>query len=282
MANTFDADLVMDKAADRAILVLQKKLPAFRAFSRDFGIDTLNPRATVQVEKSGTAATGTQNPTTYVGTDSTNSNVAVTVNEENVSFYLTNQESMQGHKLETKIDNHLNQLAKQIWAIPEALLAEGTFTNTVVVATEAAIDADDLALGWGTIAEGMERHCVLSGPAYSRFNAQNKDAFNHESGAYNFDGFHLCTQWSNATEANTRGFFSTPNAMAVAAGLPDLPGSVAADYIANQVIEVPGLGLSVLNCLWTDKNTRKIHMSFGVMFGAAVGDITALTLYQTS
>lgn len=282
MANTFDADLVLDKAGDSAITVLQNRLAPLRAFSRDFGVSQMAKRQTVQVEKSGTAATGSQNPTDYSGGDSTNSNVAVTVNEENVSFYLTNQELMQGHKLETKIENHLRAFADQVWGRCAALLDETVFTNTVVVATEAAIDADDLATGWGSIAKSAEKHCVLSGPAYARFNAQNKDAFNHESGAYNFDSFSVCTDWADAQDANTRGFFCGPNAIAVAAGIPDVPAPVIQNYYGSNVITIPDLGLSVLTCLWGDGDSRQVNMSFGAMFGCAVGDASALTLYQTS
>lgn len=282
MANTYDADLVADRIADEAITVLQNRHPLFSAFSRDFGTDPLRKRATVQVEKSGTPATGTQNPTSYAGADSTNSNVAVAVNEEHVAYYLTNQELMQGHKIETKTANHVGALLDQCWGRVAALLDETVFTNTVVVATEAAIDADDLATGWGSIAKSAQKYCVLSGPAYARFNAQNKDSWNHEMGAYNFNGFYLGTDWADAQDANTRGFFCGPNAIACASGLPDIPEAVLQNYAADRVITDPMTGLSFRMTMWGSMDSRQLNVSFDVMFGCAVGDITALTLYQTS
>ena len=141
MANTYDADLVIDRLAESAILVLQKKLPQLNAFSQDFGADVLKPRATVQVEKSGTGATAQSNPTNYETGNVTNSNVAVSVAEKTVSWSIASQEMMSGHKLDTKAAQQLRGLANAVWAVPEALLDESVYTNTVVVATEAAIDA---------------------------------------------------------------------------------------------------------------------------------------------
>lgn len=282
MANTYDADLVIDRLAEASILVLQKKLPALNAFSRDFGADVLKPRATVQVEKSGTGATAQSNPTNYETGNVTNSNVAVTVAEKTVSFSVASQELMSGHKLNTKAEQQLRGLANAVWAVPEALLDESVYTNAVVVATEAAIDADDLATGWASIGDSIDKHCVLSHAAYSRFNAQNKDQFNHEGGAYNFDTFDNCSQWSNAQDANTRGFFCGPNAMAVASGIPLVDPVVANQMEASRVVEIPDLGLSVVINLWGSTATRTLWASYGVMFGAAVADASALTLYQTS
>jgi hypothetical protein len=242
----------------------------------------MRPRATVQVEKSGTPATGQTNPTNYESGDTTNSAVAVTVSEYSQSFNISSQEGMQGHRLETKAANNLHNLLDDIWDVPAALLDETVFTNTVVVALEAAIDADDLATGWGSIAKSRQKHCVLSGPAYARFNAQNREAFNHEAGAYNFDTFSVNTSWGAAQDANTRGFFCGPNAIAIASGLPVIDQVVQNQMEASTIITLPDAGLSVQLCLWGSVGTRTLWASYGIMFGAAVGDATALTLYQTS
>lgn len=282
MANTYDADLVVDRLADQAILVLQNKLAPLSAFSRDFGVDVLRPRATVQVEKSGTPSTGQSNPTDYESGDTTNTNVAVTVNELSQSFHVSSQELMQGHRLETKAENNLHALADDVWDVAAALLDESVFTNTVVVATEAAIDTDDLQTGWGSIAKSSQKHVVLSGTAFAKFLPTNLESFRPGAGAYGFDGMHLATKWDAAQDANTRGFFCGPNAMAVAAGLPDISPAVRNQCEAIRQIEIPGLGLTVQMVLWGSTKTRATWVSYGVMFGAAVGDVSALTLYQTS
>lgn len=282
MANTYDADLVVDRLADQAILVLQNKLAPLNAFSQDFGVDTLRPRALVQVEKSGTPATVQTNPTNYESGDTTNTNVAVTVNEISTSFHVSSQELMQGHKLETKAANNLHSLADTVWDVAAALLAEATFTNTVVVATEAAIDSGDLQTGWGSIAKSAQKNVILSGPAFSRFLPTDRDSFLPGANAYGFDGMYMATKWDNANEANTRGFFAGPNAIAVAAGLPEISAPVRAQVEDVRIINIPGLNLAVQMVMWGSASSRATWVSYGVMFGAAVGDISALTLYQTS
>lgn len=282
MANTYDADLVIDRLAEQAVLVLQNKLAPLNSFTRDFGVDVMRPRATVQVEKSGTPATKQQNPTNYESGDTTNTNVAVTVNEESVSFHVSAQELMQGHKLETKAANNLHVLADAIWDVPVALLAEGTFTNTVVVATEAAIDSDDLQTGWGSIAKSPVKNVVLSGTAFANFLPTNRESFVPGAGAFGFDGFHLATKWDAATEANTRGFFAGPNAIAIASGLPEISAPVRNKVEEVRVVTIPDLGISVQLVLWGSSSSRATWVSYGVMIGGAVSDATALTLYQTS
>ena len=51
---------------------------------------------------------------------------------------------------------------------------------------------------------------------------------------------------------------------------------------ASRVVEIPDLGLNVVINLWGSTATRTLWASYGVMFGAAVADASALTLYQTS
>lgn len=282
MANTYDADLVVDRLADQAILVLQNKLAPLNAFSQDFGVDVMRPRATVQVEKSGTPATGQTNPTNYESGDTTNTNVAVSVSEYSQSFHVTSQELMQGHKLETKAANNLHALADDVWDVCAALLDETVHTNTVVVAAEASIAAADLQEGWGSIAKSPQKHVVLNGTAFAQFLPTNRESFVPGAGAYGFDGFHLATKWDAAQDANTRGFFCGPNALAVASGLPDISPAVRNQCEAIRTVEIPELGLSVQLVMWGSSATRATWISYGVMFGAAVGDASALTLYQTS
>jgi hypothetical protein len=70
--------------------------------------------------------------------------------------------------------------------------------------------------------------------------------------------------------------------MAVAAGLPIIDDSVRMQMEGTRVVTLPDLGLSVQLCLWGSVGTRTLWASYGVMFGASVGDASALTLYQTS
>lgn len=276
MANTYDADLVVDRLADEAILVLQNRLAPLRAFSRDFGTDTMRPRATVQVEKSGTHATAQQNPTTYESGDTTNTNVAVTVNEESISFHVSSQELMQGHRLETKAANNLHGLADTICARNNALLSTSNFGSAVVTTAQASFAEADLRTGWADIAKGGEKHVVLDATAYSKVALATRDGVDPLA---LYDGFHLQTEWTSVGTAGVVGFFCTPNAIAVASGLPEIAPAVRNQLESVGTVEIPDLGLVVQICLWGSSTSRATWASYGVMYGAAVGDSSALGLY---
>ncbi len=282
MANTYDADLCVDRLSEKAILVLQERLAPLRAFSRDFGTDTLRPRATVQVEKSGTHATAQQNPTNYESGDTTNDAVAVTVNEETISFNVSSQEMMQGERLETKAGNNLHGLADNIWDEVVALCnddAGGSTLTKVTVAQASFTDANRNAL-WASIAKGGERHLILDGTAYSQNLPTDSNSFSlSQSGAFGWDGLHMATKWdATGAESNLYGLAVTPNAFAVASGLPEITPAVANNLEAVGTAEIPDLGLTVQTCLWGSSSTRATWISYGVMFGVSVGDGSAFNL----
>ena len=284
MANTYDADLCVDRLSEKAILVLQERLAPLRAFSRDFGTDTLRPRATVQVEKSGTHATAQQNPTNYESGDTTNDAVAVEVNEETISFNVSSQEMMQGERLETKAGNNLHGLADNIWDEVVALCNDANSDNDIITCVQTSFTDTQRQALWASIAKGGERHLILDGMAYAENLPADKNAFElSQRGAYGFDGFHLATKWdATGAESNLYGLAVTPNAFAVAAGLPEISPAVANNLEAVGTAEIPDLGLTVQTCLWGSTSTRATWISYGVMFGVSVGDGTAFTLVVSS
>jgi len=284
MANTYDADLCVDRLSEKAILVLQERLAPLRAFSRDFGTDTLRPRATVQVEKSGTHATAQQNPTNYESGDTTNDAVAVEVNEETISFNVSSQEMMQGERLETKAGNNLHGLADNIWDEVVALCNDANSDNDIITCVQTSFTDTQRQALWASIAKGGERHLILDGTAYAENLPGDKNAFElSQRGAYGFDGFHLATKWdATGAESNLYGLAVTPNAFAVASGLPEISPAVANNLEAVSTAEIPDLGLTVQTCLWGSTSTRATWISYGVMFGVSVGDGTAFTLVVSS
>ena len=284
MANDYDADLCVDRLSEKAILVLQERLAPLRAFSRDFGTDTLRPRATVQVEKSGTHATAQQNPTNYESGDTANDAVAVEVNEETISFNVSSQEMMQGERLETKAGNSLHGLADNIWDEVVALCNDANSDNDIITCVQTSFSDTQRQALWASIAKGGERHLILDGTAYAENLPADKNAFElSQRGAYGFDGFHLATKWdATGAESNLYGLAVTPNAFAVASGLPEISPAVANNLEAVGTAEIPDLGLTVQTCLWGSTSTRATWISYGVMFGVSVGDGTAFTLVVSS
>jgi len=284
MANDYDADLCVDRLSEKAILVLQERLAPLRAFSRDFGTDTLRPRATVQVEKSGTHATAQQNPTNYESGDTANDAVAVEVNEETISFNVSSQEMMQGERLETKAGNSLHGLADNIWDEVVALCNDANSDNDIITCVQTSFSDTQRQALWASIAKGGERHLILDGTAYAENLPADKNAFElSQRGAYGFDGFHLATKWdATGAESNLYGLAVTPNAFAVASGLPEISPAVANNLEAVGTAEIPDLGLTVQTCLWGSTSTRATWISYGVMFGVSVGDGSAFTLVVSS
>ena len=73
-----------------------------------------------------------------------------------------------------------------------------------------------------------------------------------------------------------------PNALAIASGLPEISAPVASNLEEVGTVEIPDLGLTIQTCLWGDTGTRETWASYGVMFGAAKGDVSAFTCIVSS
>ena len=137
---------------------------------------------------------------------------------------------------------------------------------------------------WASIAKGSEKHLILDGTAYSSNLPTDKNSFElSQSGAFGFDGIHLATKWDGSGgEANLYGVAAAPNALAIASGLPEISGAVQSNLEEVGTVEIPDLGLTIQTCLWGDTGTRETWASYGVMFGAAKGDVSAFTCIVSS
>ena len=285
MANTYAAALVVDRLAESAITVLGNKLAPLRAFSRDFGTDSLRPRATVQVQSTATTSTAAANPTNYESGDSTSTAVAVSVDELNASFHVGSQDLMQGQRLETIAAANLHSLGDLIWDKCVANFNDSTGgSNTKIAVAQASFAAANREAAWASIAKGSEKHLILDGTAYSQNLPTDRNSFDlSQNGAFGFDGIHLATKWDGSGgESNLYGVAAAPNGLAVAAGLPEISGAVANNLEEVGTVEIPDLGLTVQTCLWGSTSSRATWASYGVMFGAAKGDVTAFTCIVSS
>ena len=285
MANTYAAALVVDRLSESAITILGNKLAPLRAFSRDFGTDLLRPRATVQVQSTVTTSSAADNPTDYESGNSVSTAVAVTVNELNASFHVASQDLMQGQRLETIAAANLHSLGDLIWDKCVANFNDSTTGSNVKIAVaEASFAAANRDAAWASISKGFEKHLILDGTAYSQSLPTDRNSFDlSENGAYGFDGIHLATKWdATGAEANLYGVAAAPNALAIAAGLPEISGAVASNLEEMGTVEIPGLDLTIQTCLWGSTSSRATWASYGVMFGAAKGDVTAFTCIVSS
>jgi hypothetical protein len=284
MANTFDSALVTDSLRDVAITVLQSRLAPLNAFSQDFSADPLKPRATVQVPIATAGGTTQTNATNFESGDSTLDNVAVSVSQYSNSFHLTNDQINGGHRLEKIAKINLHQLANKIIDVALAPVTAANFgAATIDVDTAGDVTATSLKTLWAAIKDGDSRNLIVDGSIYAQFLPANLDAFQLASGGknvgmYGFDFFSYNNRWDGA-EATVTGFACSPQAIAVASGLPsnDIAGS---DMMAVENIEIPDLGLTVQMNMWVSRATRAVWASYDVMFGAAKGDPNALKIIK--
>tara|TARA_R100000808_G_scaffold25077_1_gene61406 strand:+ start:3546 stop:4406 length:861 start_codon:yes stop_codon:yes gene_type:complete len=283
-----DADLVVDRLADRFVVKLGEEFAPHRAFSLEAipgGVPT--GRNTVQVEVSKDASAVQTNNDNYqdnVGSD--NTNAAISVSEYSVSWVITSQEQLQGQRFATGPGRNAQALATTIWGQVNALIQASTFTNTVADVTQANFAAANRQNLWASVNAGTEPlHLVLDREALSSMLPSDKNSFQLSTeGAYGFAGIHSQTYWTGAESNEVYGFACTPQAMVVHHGIPDRPAAVR-DAIQNtgriETLQIPG-GLEVELCVWSDTSTRNLYASLAICYGIAVADATALTMQRTT
>lgn len=278
MANTFDASLVLDTMSERIITILGPLLAPLGSFSKDFTTDELFQEQSVKVKKFTEGGATQKNPTNFTGGGTKAVPVSVKVDHYSHPFNITSKEYNQGHRLEHAIDIELRTFANTILDVAFAPLTEANFTAMAIA--NQAVTSDHLKTLWGQIANSPVKNAILDGPAFAKFLPSDKNSFTPGAGAYGYDAFHLCTRWTGA-EANTYGFVGGPDAIAVAAGIPQQVPNLA-QIVQSKLVDIPGLGLTVQLNLWASADTRALNASFDVMFGASVADGTAGRLIKTA
>jgi len=281
MANTLDADLIVDILAERAMNVLPSALSPLSAFSTDFSdTPTDAPRQTIQVELVKTAGSVLTNPTNFEVTATENANVAVASNHLSRPVGLTIQDLNLGHRLMTKADKALEAIANAVLDTCMTLVTTTNYDNTPIEVGE-AFNKATLKKMWAAISNGRQKNAVLSGQNYANFLPENLDSFDptrSRTGLFGFDHFDYHNRFAAAGD-DIVAFACDPSAMAVAARLPmDFAGAQQSDYIVSDSVTINPLGISVQFNVWFARGSRAAWLSYDVVFGAAVGDKTALTV----
>lgn len=266
MANSIASDLIVDTLKNSAVTILQNRLAPLAAFSRDFGADSLRPRATVQVPKATGASAVQVNPASFETGDTTLANIAVTVDQYSKSFHVTNDQANSGIKLAMLAEVNLGALADKIMDVAFAPLSAAAESYS---GTAASFTASDLQDAWAAIAKSEVKNAILRGDFYAKFLPTNLQSFKPGAGAYGFDGFYANTRFP---AGNIGGYILGPSALAVASGLPQ---NNTDGLVASETVTIPGVGLAVQLNLWSSSATRSIWASYDVMFGATAGDLDA-------
>jgi len=284
MANTFDAALVTDSLRDAAITTLQSRLAPLSAFSRDFSADQLRPLATVQVPIATAGSTTQTNATNFESGDSTLDNVAVSVSQYSNSFHITNAQLNGGHRLERLAKINASYLANKIIDIAFAPITTTNFGAAVIdVDTADLVTATSLKTLWASLKDGDVRNLIVDGSIYANFLPANLEAFQLASGGknvgmYGYDFFTYNNRWDGAG-ATIKGFACSPNAIAVASGIPTA-SPADSDMISQELITLDDLGLTVQMNMWVSRASRALWASYDVMFGASVADTGALKIIK--
>jgi hypothetical protein len=283
MANTFDADLVVDTLAASAITILQARLANLGAFTTAFSPNALMPRSTVRVPIASVASSVATNPTNFETQTATLTEAIVDVNHYSAQFGLTAVEINQGFTLDKLAKIHLHALANKIMDVALTPVTVANYGAAGVVSSAANFDSADLQTLWGALENGSQRNIVLDGAYYAKFLPTTLESFDPtkvRTGIYGFDGFYHNSRWDGAG-TNVVGFAASPEALAVVAGLPHASLTPEGEVITENVL-IPDLGITVQISTHYSRTTRSWHSSYDLMFGAAKADVTALSIITSS
>jgi hypothetical protein len=204
------------------------------------------------------------------------------VNQYSNSFALSNDELNQCFRLENIAKINLHQLANKIIDIALTPVTTTNFGAAVVDKDTAAdVGVTELKALWAALKDGDVRNVIVDGSIYAQFLPANLESFQIASGGknvgmYGFDFFSFNNRWTGAG-TNVRGFACSPQAIAIASGVP-VQSPVSDDMIGQETVVIPDLGLSVQMNMWVSRQSRSLWASYDVMFGAAKGDGSALKL----
>jgi hypothetical protein len=282
MANTIDADLLIDTLSNRVKTTLGNVLAPLNAFTRDFSPQVFVQGKNHQVQVTTGGSTTLTNPTNFETGDSTTSNVAVPISHYSQPFHVTSQQLNQRITLEGLADKNLQNLANKIMDVALAPVVAANFTSVSGDIAQTAIAVADIQAAWAAISKSPIKNILLDGVAFSKFLPTNKDSFVPGNGAYGFDGFYLNTRWTGA-ETGVYGFAAGPDAICMAAGIPDVHPAVKALMLSQNVVTIEGLGLSVQINVWGSAASRTVWASYDLFFGAAFGqDVSAGYIIQNT
>lgn len=286
MANTLAAGLVPDVAAETAITVLQDKLASLECYTSDFSSDLVDPTRPVNIPIATSTSAVQTNPTSFETGDTTVADASIAPVHYSKSFHLSQAELNSGHKLAHQLKINLHTLANALQDDVMGNVTAANFANSpVVAATASDFDTDDLKALWAGISNGSEKNAVLDGAYYSQILPISRESFQGQGssfdGAYGFDKIRYSNRFDGA-ESGVVGFSVDPQALAVGGRIPATSAALANLMVNQQIIEIPGLGLSVQFNMWASTATRSLWASYDLCFGSVVTDGSALTRLVTS
>lgn len=283
MANTYDANLVVDVLSNTAITSLGASLAPFAIFATDFSDQIGDRRTSIQVPLVTAASTILTNATDFEQSDATIGAANIVLSQYTSPFEVTNTDLQNGKRIEWLGKKMAASLQEKLKQVVNALITTA-YTNTAVTVAQSSFAAANARTLWASIKSG-KRYLVLDAVAYSQLLPTALTSFQTGpdgsiAGLNGFDKSFLDTMWTGVGVANTYGFACNENALAMAARAPSTSPE-GSQMIAQSTIMLP-IGIPIQVNLWFSTKTRSTWISYDVMFGAARGDITALTYVKSA
>jgi ATP-dependent Clp protease protease subunit len=287
--NTYSSSLVTAILGDGATTVLQNKWGALRIFTKDYSADPHKPLSTVQLKLVTGGSTVQTDATNFESGDSTVTNKAVTLHQYTASFHVSNSELNSGMRMEDIIEKNLGGLADKILEVAFTPVTVANFNqHTAITSAPEAFGFSDLAAGWGRIKKSSIKNAVIDGEYMARI--LNQPVFFQAAGlgsgagwkAFGWDNIELNTQWAGAGSGeNIRGLICNPQALGAASGLP-VQAPESGNVLRRGSLVVPGPNITIATHSWFSLASRKMWMSYDLMFGSTLLDNTAGVLLKSA
>jgi len=277
-----DAQLITNILSAKALSILPVALAPMAAYSTDFSDQLTSGKTVLAVPLAGAGTTVTTDATDFESSDVTVNDATVTLNHYSAAFPITNEELQNGMRMGVKAGRAIDSLAQKLKAVVNSKITSA-FNNTGVTVAAASFAVADTKTLFGQIKSG-KKSLVLSPTAFSNLLPSSLTSFQMVNGAlidaHGFSAIYVDGNVTDVGVANTYGFACAPEALAIGSRLPDVADESA--LIVNQVIRIESLGIAVRNKVWSKPGSNVLWANYEIMFGAARGDTTALSIIKSS
>lgn len=262
-------------------------------------------------KSTGSGITTTQTDYEASG-DHTVNNVAITMNEYSMAFQVGPQELMSGMRIEYLANHALESLGSNILSDTLVLFNSGNFTAgplggsfTAHYGTwtwnSASSTVNDMAVARAQLGKSGTKNAVLDPVLFSKLitipvanQMQVGMPLANANTMRNIMGWNEIaetTAWATGQGAGGStasypqpiiGVVCHPQAVAVGARLPIVPPEgIPGNTLVMSQVTIPGLDMTVAIFSWFSLRYRTLWNSYGIVYGASAGDLTAAAVIKS-
>ncbi len=279
-----DSSLITSTLSATALTVLPKALAPFGAFCTNFSSAVGTKGASVTVPLVSGGITVAVDSADFESDDADVTGVPVSLAHYVAPFALNSDELQNGMLLTNKATAAINALAERLKTKINTLITTA-YTNTVETVAEASFATANAKSLWGSIKSG-NKSLVLTPVAFSQLLPTGLTSFQLDpvdgslKGAHGFKGIYVDGNNTSIGYTNVYGFAAAPEALAMAARIPDVASRDS--LIAYEEVLIKSIGVTVIFKVWAKPGANALRASYEVMFGAARGDVSALTAIRSA